>query len=72
MSTSATLEPVPEDEVSREAPSVPTGVGIDQAKVLEWHNDMVRFTDNFPIEKLDRIYTSMAKVSDEFLICFIT
>ena len=55
--------PDPEDEVSREAPSVPTGVRIDQAKVMTWHNDLVRVTHNFPTEKLERVYTSMAKVS---------
>ena len=55
--------PDPEDEVSREAPSVPTGVRIDQAKVMQWHNDLVRVTHNFPTEKLERVYTSMAKVS---------
>ena len=41
---------------------MPTGVRIDQAKVLQWHNDLVRFTDNFALEKLERIYTAMAKV----------
>ena len=46
-----------------EEPSVPTGVRIDAAKVLQWHNDTVRFTDNFPLEKLERIYTAMAKVN---------
>ena len=46
-----------------EEPSVPTGVRIDQAKVLQWHNDLVRFTDNFALEKLERIYTAMAKVN---------
>ena len=55
--------PDPEDEVSREAPSVPTGVRIDQAKVMTWHNDLVRVTHDFPTEKLERVYTSMAKVS---------
>merc|ERR1712107_735030 len=47
-------------------PSVPTGVRIDQTKVLQWSNDLVRFTDNFPVEKLERIYTSMAKVIRRF------
>ena len=36
---------------------------IDQAKVLQWHNDLVRFTDNFALEKLERIYAAMAKVN---------
>ena len=41
---------------------MPTGVRIDQAKIVQWSNDLVRLTDNFPLEKLERIYTSMAKV----------
>ena len=50
-------------EARQEDPSVPTGVRIDQAKILQWSNDLVRLTDNYPVEKLERIYTSMAKVS---------
>ena len=46
----------------QEDPSVPTGVRIDQVKIVQWSNDLVRLTDNFPVEKLERIYTSMAKV----------
>ena len=46
----------------REEPSVPTGVRIDQAKVTQWSNDLVRFTDNFPTEKLERVYSAMNKV----------
>ena len=49
-------------EARQEDPSVPTGVRIDQAKILQWSNDLVRLTDNFPLEKLERVYTSMAKV----------
>ena len=41
---------------------MPTGVRIDQAKIVQWSNDLVRLTDNFPLEKLERVYTSMAKV----------
>jgi len=41
-------------------------VRIDQAKVLQWHNDLVRFTDNFALEKLERIYAAMAKVIRRF------
>jgi len=55
-----------DDEASREAPSVPTGVRVDQSKLTQWHSDLVRFTDNFPLEKLQRIYTSMAKVIRKF------
>ena len=49
-------------EGRQEDPSVPTGVRIDQAKIVQWSNDLVRLTDNFPVEKLERIYTNMAKV----------
>ena len=42
-----------------------SGVRVDQSKLTQWHSDLVRFTDNFPLEKLQRIYTSMAKVSLE-------
>ena len=52
----------PQPMARSEEPSVPTGVRIDQAKVLQLHNDLVRFTDNFALEKLERIYTAMAKV----------
>jgi len=44
------------------APSVPTGVRIDSNKVMQWMNDLVRFTEGFTVEKLERIYTAMAKV----------
>ena len=57
------LEPSPSQPGGRqEDPSVPTGVRIDQAKIVQWSNDLVRLTDNLPLEKLERIYTSMAKV----------
>ena len=55
-----------------EEPSVPTGVRIDAAKVLQWHNDTVRFTDNFALEKLERIYTAMAKVIFTKMKVYIT
>merc|ERR1719318_1114456 len=44
------------------APSVPTGVRIDQSRVIAWHTDLVRLTEGFVVEKLERIYTAMAKV----------
>jgi len=44
------------------APSIPTGVRIDNNKITQWMNDLVRFTDSFNVEKLERIYTSMSKV----------
>ena len=46
----------------QEDPSVPTGVRIDQAKIVQWSNDLVRLTDNYTVEKLERIYTGMSKV----------
>ena len=54
--------PVSQLEERQEDPTVPTGVRIDQAKIVQWSNDLVRLTDNFPLEKLERIYTNMAKV----------
>ena len=60
-STSGAQDALP--ETVEADPSIPTGVRIDNAKVLQWSNDLVRFTDNFPVEKLERVYTSMAKVS---------
>jgi len=44
------------------APSVPTGVRIDNNKVMQWMNDLIRVTEGFTVEKLERIYTAMAKV----------
>ena len=41
---------------------------IDQAKIVQWSNDLVRLTDNFPLEKLERIYTCMAKVNSTELL----
>ena len=62
--SSSAAQNVPAPDTAVEAdPSIPTGVRIDNAKVLQWSNDLVRFTDNFPVEKLERVYTSMAKVS---------
>ena len=49
-------------EERQEDPSVPTGVRIDQAKIVQWSNDLVRLTDNYTVEKLERIYTGMSKV----------
>ena len=45
------------------APSVPTGVRIDNNKVIQWSNDLIRVTEGFTVEKLERIYTAMAKVN---------
>jgi len=51
--------PVEDDLV---APSVPTGIRIDNNKIMQWNNDLVRFTEGFVVEKLERIYSSMAQV----------
>ena len=61
-SSSSSAAAAPARQSAEADPSVPTGVRIDQTKVIQWSNDLVRFTDNFPVEKLERIYTSMAKV----------
>ena len=54
------------------APSVPTGVRIDSNKVMLWMNDLVRFTEGFTVEKLERIYTAMAKVVCQIEVFAIT
>ena len=54
------------------APSVPTGVRIDQSRVIAWHTDLVRLTEGFVVEKLERIYTAMAKVSWWLVTCLVT
>jgi hypothetical protein len=46
-----------------EVPSQPTGVRIDGSKLLTIHTDLVRLTDNWPVEKLERVNTILAKVS---------
>jgi len=48
------------------APSVPTGVRVDSSRVAQWHNDLVRTTEGFVVEKLERIYTAMAKVIRQY------
>jgi len=48
------------------APSVPTGVRIDSSRVIQWHNDLVRTTEGFVVEKLERIHTAMAKVIRQY------
>jgi hypothetical protein len=53
----------PSGQAADLAPSVPTGVRVDASRVAQWHADLVRTTDGFPVEKLERIYTAMAKVS---------
>jgi len=46
-----------------EVPSQPTGVRIDGSKLLIIHAELVRLTDNWPVEKLQRVNTILAKVS---------
>jgi len=41
---------------------VPTGVRVDNSKLLVWAGDLVRATEGFTVEKLERVYTAMAKV----------
>jgi len=60
-SRSSTL-PINSNTEDLVAPSVPIGVRIDNNKVIQWSNDLVRMTEGFYVEKLERIYTAMAKV----------
>lgn len=50
----ATME---EDE-----PSLPTGVRIDSTKMAVFHTDLVRGTEGFTVERLERVYTILAKI----------
>jgi hypothetical protein len=52
-----------------EVPSQPTGVRIDGSKLLTIHTDLVRLTDNWPVEKLERVNTILAKVSRFLFMC---
>ena len=45
-----------------EQPSVPTGVRIDSSRLAQWEQALVRTTDQWTVEKLERVYTAMAKV----------
>ena len=45
-----------------EEPSEPTGVRIDINKMNLLHSDLVRATDGYTVERLDRCYTILAKV----------
>ena len=53
--------------VREETPSQPTGVRIDQNKVLMVHNEMVRVTEGFTVEKLERTYAILAKVMEQLI-----
>jgi len=48
--------------IREETPSEPTGVRIDFNKLMVLHNEIVRLTDGFYVEKLERSYAILAKV----------
>ena len=50
-----------------EPPTEPTGVRIDGNKLMMVHNEMVRTTDGFTVEKLERAYAILSKVSISFM-----
>ena len=52
----------PRPHQSAEQPSVPTGVRIDSSRLAQWEQALVRTTDQWTVEKLERVYTAMAKV----------
>ena len=43
-------------------PSHPTGVRIDSSKLAHIHTELVRLTDNWPVEKIERVNNILAKV----------
>jgi hypothetical protein len=45
-----------------ELPSQPTGVRIDSSKLAHIHTELVRLTDNWPVEKIERVNNILAKV----------
>lgn len=47
---------------SEEVPSQPTGVRIDSSKLAHIHTELVRLTDNWPVEKIERVNNILAKV----------
>lgn len=60
--TGEELEPVALAPVREETPSQPTGVRIDGNKLMAVHNEVVRVTEGFTVEKLERTYAILAKV----------
>lgn len=60
--TAGNLEPSALAPVREEPPSQPTGVRIDGNKLIAVHNEIVRVTEGFNIEKLERSYAILAKV----------
>jgi len=49
-----------------EPPTEPTGVRIDGNKLMMVHNEMVRTTDGFTVEKLERAYAILSKVVRQY------
>ena len=47
-------------------PSQPTGVRIDSSKLAHIHTELVRLTDTWPVEKIERVNTILAKVIVRF------
>ena len=45
-----------------ETPSQPTGVRIDGNKLMMIHNEIIRVTEGFNVEKLERAYAILSKV----------
>ena len=41
---------------------------IDGNKVMAVHNEVVRITEGFPVEKLERTYAILAKVREHILL----
>jgi len=64
--TAGNLEPSALAPVREEPPSQPTGVRIDGNKLIAVHNEIVRVTEGFNIEKLERSYAILAKVVREY------
>ena len=61
--TAGQLEPSALAPVREETPSQPTGLRIDGNKLIAVHNEIVRVTEGFNVEKLERSYAILAKVS---------
>ena len=68
--TGEELEPVALAPVREETPSQPTGVRIDGNKLMAVHNEVVRVTEGFTVEKLERTYAILAKVEFKIFVDF--
>jgi len=64
--TAGQLEPSALAPVREETPSQPTGLRIDGNKLIAVHNEIVRVTEGFNVEKLERSYAILAKVVREY------